>query len=267
MQIKCAQCGAKVVAKNSRRKYCSRRCIEKADRIRKKSKRVSPLTPRSCEKCGARYQPKTGIQKYCSSECKYQIDKQRIIESNPAKQEMAQCPVCTAFFAKRSGVHRFCSDGCRSRAGKAKKRMEREALKRIQEQMSPKEAPEKDESTWEPPRPERKFRRRECVVCGEVFRPKTPLQKACSDICRDELRVQKNRRIAINKKGERVAVAEAMGLLADRLEARKELKTEINGETNFSMEIEAFLSKGGQVKVYPVIWTPDAFNSMPEEIF
>ena len=126
---------------------------------------------------------------------------------------------------------------------------------------------QRDEADWTPPKPDRQFRRRECVTCGEVFRPTHSQQKTCSQICRDEHKYQSNKRLAKSKKEERLLAQEALEALNERLERKKQMLTEITGETSYSAEIQAFLAKGGKVKKYDTVWSADVFNSMPEESF
>lgn len=261
--IKCKHCGAKAQARVKKKKFCSKKCSDAARCKILKATRVPALKPRICEHCSKQYQPKTSNQRFCSLVCHGIVQKQRLKEQRDAARQQKCCPVCTGFFYPKSGIHRYCSTTCR---GVAERQMD-EAKKEAKRARREKLQRERDEADWTPPKPDRQFRRRECVTCGEVFRPGHSQQKTCSQICRDEHRANVNRRCAKDKKEERALAAEAFELLTARLERKKEVKTEITGETNYSVEIEAFLAKGGKVQVYPVIWSPDVFNSMPEEIF
>ena len=257
-KIKCEHCGTAVQARIKSKKYCSKRCSDAARSKRLRAKKPGALFPRSCDECGLTFQPKNGGQRYCSSECKYVVDKRRQQEVKRANRQSRCCPICTGFFYPKSGVHKYCSDGCRDAAEKQQKELKRQ-MRRAARLPA-------DEADWTPPKLGQ-IRRRRCVVCEDFFRPKASQQKTCSTSCRNEHRANVNRRCAKDKKEERALAAEAFELLTARLERKKEVKTEITGETNYSVEIGSFLAKGGKVQVYPVIWSPDVFNSMPEEIF
>lgn len=256
-KIKCEHCGTSVEPYLRRQKYCSKRCRDSARSKRIQASRPKKLTQRICEVCSSAYQPKNAGQKYCTPACWSVIKKKREQEAKPEKPPKC-CPICTGFFTPKSRGHKFCSDSCRDRAAKN--------AAELRKQRRRASALPNDESDWKPPKV-REIRRRRCVVCEDFFRPKASQQKTCSTSCRNEHRANVNRRCAKDKKEERALAAEAFELLTARLERKKEIKTEISGETNYSAEIEAFLRKGGKVQVYPVIWSPDAYNSMPEEIF
>ena len=261
--IKCRHCGQKAAARIRKKKYCSKRCSDAARCKLLKATRVPALKPRVCEYCSKQYQPKTSNQRFCTLTCHGIVQKQKLKEQRDANREQRCCPVCTGFFFPKSGIHRYCSTTCR---GVAERQMD-EAKKDAKRARRQERERQRDEADWTPPKPDRQFRRRECVTCGEVFRPGHSQQKTCSQVCRDEHRYQSNKRLAKSKKEERLLVQEAMEALNERLERKKKMLTEITGETGFSDEIAAFLAKGGMIKKYDTVWSADVLNSMPEEIF
>ena len=256
--IKCKHCGQKSAARIKTKKYCSKRCSDAARSKLLKATRVSKLKPRVCEHCSKEYQPKTANQKFCCQDCHYIVEQRRLKEKRDAQRVPKCCPVCTGFFFMKTGIQRFCSATCRSVAEKQERRLKAQIIKKRRE---------RDEADWTPPKPDRQFRRRECVTCGEVFRPGHSQQKTCSEVCRAEHRYQSNKRLAKTMKEERLLAREAMEALNERLERKKIMLDQITGETSYSAEIQAFLAKGGMVKKYDTVWSADVLNSMPEEIF
>lgn len=260
-EFNCQHCGQKAWAKLDNKKSCSKRCSDAVrNRKRREDARRVWKVARLCEECGAQYMPKNRNQKYCGEECGYQVDKRRQIEVSRSLRQKRCCPVCTSFFEPKNGGHKYCTPVCRVRAEMLQRKVRKEA--RQQQALAV-----RDEADWVPVKRRRTFPKRNCVICGDRFRPEKPLQTTCSTACRKANNLQHNAKNSQNQMEARALVRESMEILAERLEKRKEIKAEISGETSYSKEVEAFLARGGKVKVYPVVWSPDAFNSMPEEIF
>lgn len=65
----CDVCSAPFTTKQPRRRYCSRRCAKRAEKIRYTSVRV----PAVCRGCGCEFQQPRGVAKvYCSTTCQYE---------------------------------------------------------------------------------------------------------------------------------------------------------------------------------------------------
>lgn len=56
----CQVCGKTISTTHAGQKYCSRRCLYKAQKI---------LRPRTCRPCGKRFTPRKAKQQYCCHEC------------------------------------------------------------------------------------------------------------------------------------------------------------------------------------------------------
>lgn len=211
---KCKKCG-KLFEQNGRGRkkiYCSNECARAADRD---NKRITYTGKRrqTCRRCGAEL-PKNKSY-YCCDECRIEYEKDQRQGHGYFKRE---CPVCNVIFFTRRGRQITCSTDCshklhnqrsydydKDRAkylrkhpeAKTKEQIHEESIERkAQEQIERAERAEKREKdkaqraqekaalkAWNIAHWLNYSEKHKCVICGNTYTAKYPLQKYCSKAC------------------------------------------------------------------------------------
>ena len=176
-----------------------------------------------CLICKESYERKRPLQKYCSVECKrrgqYLINRERRERLGlPVMQMKGKCKECEREYEPKNSAQKYCSDTCRL---VAEVRMQRKYR-------SYKKAPPKT-----------------CEVCGKEYEVKGGGSLTCGRVCSKA----RSKRIYEEKRD-----AQRKAKLEKEQRKRERVIKEaggVQGETSFSAEVEAFLRKGGTVKVLP----------------
>lgn len=118
----CAECGTSFTPGKWAARYCSRKCVRKAQTRREKAARAESggYHAEVCEGCGKDLPPDRRIDiRFCSDKCSQDARNARLAaERVAAKAALGRrCPVCDEPIApERSGKVIYCSRTCKSRA-------------------------------------------------------------------------------------------------------------------------------------------------------
>lgn len=137
----CPICGTKFTG-TGKRKYCSRQCCDRADRIAenvrervRRSERQRPPRPaKVCPICGDSFSASPHVsQVYCGMDCRTRASRARIRVPAPKVIVNKRCERCGEGFgcsAGKSKVQKYCSHACAKRAGHRNHEHVRRARKR-----------------------------------------------------------------------------------------------------------------------------------------
>lgn len=95
--IRCAECGKKHRTLNIQKTYCSAKCKNRANYLRRRDRLPGPTT-RFCQHCGKQYQPAHGnAKKYCTPECRKnaacsrRLKQGNQLQAQASKEQFNQC--------------------------------------------------------------------------------------------------------------------------------------------------------------------------------
>jgi len=190
----CPCCGEKYQPANSKQIYCSQKCCQQMNTLkrteqRKKEKEGHRFKKKVCKICGKEFWPSCGQEESCSPECKAiakkesarkyyrevyaDVCKEKLKIKNEALKEQndghpfpqKRCLACNELFWPVRPSQKYCCKACSSRGWQN----ERKGL---------------DPGVKEG----HAFFKKTCVVCGKEFWPAGPSEICCSEECKKQRR-------------------------------------------------------------------------------
>lgn len=208
--MKCEYCGAEIIGRSSRAKYCSSECCRNADKRRKNERNSFTHVLKKCEWCGEDFTSKQLKSRFCSHRCASLYVN---LKSGRAKTDTrnyslsGKCTICGNEFEVPPhliGKKKYCSAKCKSKSERRTPEQNREAylkkhpnaksMEDIQQEANRKKIVKQQkaleyrlyiEKCRKKKLEQEKIKHHEhkCVVCGNVFITNKPNQVACSSEC------------------------------------------------------------------------------------